>query len=219
MWPLPSFSSWPPLSCIIFSLEFLSAFLLLLLRSNICGLFCHQKEKKKFISCSFSILRGTYFSDFLLTISTDCFRTIPWRRAWQPTPVFLPGESHGQRNLEGYSPQSCKELDTTDWLSMHVKTAYCDSGISSPWTHGSVPVYGIDHIIFFAYKSPGLLVLIWCPLILVVFFFPKLLGVSLKGFRICHNGIKTILSRRYLSSWNLSAKKQTLPKELNCLKS
>ena len=29
---------------------------------------------------------------------------IPWRRAWQPTPVFLPGESHGQRNLEGYSP-------------------------------------------------------------------------------------------------------------------
>ena len=30
--------------------------------------------------------------------------TIPWRRAWQPTPVFLPGESHGQRSLAGYSP-------------------------------------------------------------------------------------------------------------------
>ena len=29
---------------------------------------------------------------------------IPWRRAWQPTPVFLPGESHGQRSLEAYSP-------------------------------------------------------------------------------------------------------------------
>ena len=29
---------------------------------------------------------------------------IPWRRKWQPTPVFLPGESHGQRNLAGYSP-------------------------------------------------------------------------------------------------------------------
>ena len=38
---------------------------------------------------------------------------IPWRRAWQPTPVFLPGESHGQRSLEGYSPWGCKELDTT----------------------------------------------------------------------------------------------------------
>ena len=31
-------------------------------------------------------------------------RKIPWKKAWQPTPVFLPGESHGQRNLEGYSP-------------------------------------------------------------------------------------------------------------------
>jgi len=31
-------------------------------------------------------------------------RKIPWRTAWQPTPVFLPGESHGQRSLVGYSP-------------------------------------------------------------------------------------------------------------------
>ena len=30
---------------------------------------------------------------------------IPWRGAWQPTPVFLPGECHGQRSLVGYSPQ------------------------------------------------------------------------------------------------------------------
>ena len=41
---------------------------------------------------------------------------IPWRRKWQPTPVFLPGESHGQRTLVGYSPQGCKELDTTERL-------------------------------------------------------------------------------------------------------
>ncbi|KAB0347365.1 hypothetical protein FD754_012222 [Muntiacus muntjak] len=39
---------------------------------------------------------------------------IPWRRAWQPTPVFLPGESHGQRSLEGCSPWGLKELDTTE---------------------------------------------------------------------------------------------------------
>jgi len=32
------------------------------------------------------------------------WRGIPWRREWQPTPVFLPGESHGQRSLMGYSP-------------------------------------------------------------------------------------------------------------------
>ena len=31
-------------------------------------------------------------------------RKIPWRRKWQPTPVFLPGKSHGQRSLVGYSP-------------------------------------------------------------------------------------------------------------------
>ena len=38
---------------------------------------------------------------------------VPWRRAWQPTPVFLPGESHGQRSLAGYSPWGHKELDMT----------------------------------------------------------------------------------------------------------
>ena len=31
-------------------------------------------------------------------------RKIPWRRAWQPTPVFFPGESHGQRSMAGYGP-------------------------------------------------------------------------------------------------------------------
>ena len=41
-------------------------------------------------------------------------RKIPWRRAWQATPVFLPGESHGWRTLVGYSPQSCEESDTTE---------------------------------------------------------------------------------------------------------
>ena len=39
---------------------------------------------------------------------------IPWRRKWQPTPVFLPGESHGQRSLACYSPWGHKELDTTE---------------------------------------------------------------------------------------------------------
>ena len=38
---------------------------------------------------------------------------IPWRRAWQPTPVFLPGESHGQRSLVSYNPWGHKESDTT----------------------------------------------------------------------------------------------------------
>ena len=38
----------------------------------------------------------------------------PGKRAWQPAPVFLPGESHGQRSLVGYSPWGHKELDSTE---------------------------------------------------------------------------------------------------------
>ena len=39
---------------------------------------------------------------------------IRWRKAWQPTLVFLPGESPVQRRLAGYCPQGCKELDMTE---------------------------------------------------------------------------------------------------------
>ena len=46
-----------------------------------------------------------------------CVRKIPWRKEWQPTPVFLPGESHGQRSLAGYSPWDSKESDTTEQLT------------------------------------------------------------------------------------------------------
>ena len=44
-------------------------------------------------------------------------RPIHWRREQQSSPVFLPGESHGQRSLVCYSPWDCKELDTTERLS------------------------------------------------------------------------------------------------------
>ena len=43
---------------------------------------------------------------------------IPWRREWQPSPVFLPGEFHGQRSLAGYSPWGCKVSDTTELLTL-----------------------------------------------------------------------------------------------------
>ena len=43
---------------------------------------------------------------------------IPWRREWLPTPVFLPGEFHGQRSLVGYSPQGHKKSDTTELLTL-----------------------------------------------------------------------------------------------------
>ena len=63
---------------------------------------------------------------------------IPWRRAWQPTPVVLPGKFHGQRSLAGYSPRDCKESDVTEhihieirwclsnWLKGHFKNSFID---------------------------------------------------------------------------------------------
>ena len=53
-------------------------------------------------------------SDFAFFLS---FYSSFWRRKWQPTSVFLPGESHGQKDLVGYSLWGCKELDTTKQLT------------------------------------------------------------------------------------------------------
>ena len=52
---------------------------------------------------------------------------IPWRRAWQPTLVFLPRESHGQRGLAGYSPYGCIQLDTL-------------SARACAWAHTHTPI-------------------------------------------------------------------------------
>ena len=50
-------------------------------------------------------------------------RKIPWRRKWKPTPVFLPGESHGQKSLVSYSPWGHKEVDMTEQLPhTHITT-------------------------------------------------------------------------------------------------
>ena len=51
-----------------------------------------------------------------------CVKKIPWRRKWQPTAVFLPGECHGQKSLAGYSPWSHKELATTEHTHTHTHT-------------------------------------------------------------------------------------------------
>ena len=47
---------------------------------------------------------------------------MPWRREWLHTAVFLPGESHGQGSLAGYSPWGCKELDMTEQLTLSMLT-------------------------------------------------------------------------------------------------
>ena len=49
---------------------------------------------------------------------------IPWRREWQRTPVFLPGEFHGQRSLADYSPQGRRDLETIEQLMKVIKLTF-----------------------------------------------------------------------------------------------
>ena len=51
-------------------------------------------------------------------------RKIPWRRKWQPTPVFLPGKSHGQRSLEGYSPLGLQRVGHYLAIKQQQSTAF-----------------------------------------------------------------------------------------------
>ena len=50
---------------------------------------------------------------------------MPWRKAWQPTPVFFPRESHRQRSLEGYSPLGRKESDASKYSTQHISIYPC----------------------------------------------------------------------------------------------
>ena len=51
---------------------------------------------------------------------------------WQPTPVLLPGKSHGQRSLVGYSPWGCKESDTIEGLHLHFSLSCIGEGNGNP---------------------------------------------------------------------------------------
>ena len=59
---------------------------------------------------------GHYLKTKQTARNLQCYSSL-WRRQWQPTPVFLPGEICGQRSLAGYSPWGCKESDTTKQLT------------------------------------------------------------------------------------------------------
>ena len=56
------------------------------------------------------------------------FIYIDWRRQWHPTPVLLPGKSHGQRSLVGCSPWGRKESDTTEQLHFHFSLSSIGEG-------------------------------------------------------------------------------------------
>ena len=55
-----------------------------------------------------------------------------WRRRWHPTPVLLPGKSHGWRSLVGFSPWGLKESDTTERLHFHFSLSCIGEGNGNP---------------------------------------------------------------------------------------
>jgi len=70
-------------------------------------------------------------------------RRIPWRRKWQPSPVFLPGKSHGQRSLAGYSPWGRKESGTTEVTKQHPNPYYFLTHASSRLDRAGIPSHHI----------------------------------------------------------------------------
>ena len=73
-------------------------------------------------------------------------RTIPWRRKWQPTPVFLSGESHGQRSLAGCNPWGHKESNTTEHTHAHTCTILCLQNVLSCLTAQDAIKYKLEMI-------------------------------------------------------------------------
>ena len=68
-----------------------------------------------------------------LSIFWFSFSSSPWwRRQWHPTPVLLPGKSHGWRSLVGYSPWGRYESDTTEWLHFHFSLSCIGEGNGNP---------------------------------------------------------------------------------------
>ena len=57
---------------------------------------------------------------------------IPWSKKWQPTPVLLPGKSHGRRSLEACSPWGRWGSDTTEWLQFHISLSCIGEGNGNP---------------------------------------------------------------------------------------
>ena len=97
------------------------------------------------------LISGSFFfpggSEVKKSLCLECERPgfnpwvgkIPWRRKWQPTPVLLPGESHGGRSLVGYSPWGRKESDTTERLHFHYERNYWGRQSPTLWTLLCVP--------------------------------------------------------------------------------
>ena len=79
---------------------------------------------------------------------------IPWKRKWQPTPVFLPGKSHGQRSLEGYSPQGHKSIRHNITIYYQQQQILNKINLRLDWTHPKTLSFRPFWFIFPCYYYP-----------------------------------------------------------------
>ena len=80
------------------------------------------------VTCSHEIKRSLLLGRKVMT-NLD---SLLWRRQWHPTPVLLPGKSHGQRSLVGCNPWGCQESDTTERLHFHFSLSCIGEGNGNP---------------------------------------------------------------------------------------
>jgi len=82
----------------------------------------------------------SFFVCFHTNCEIICYKSVKntdgsltgWRRQWHPTPVLLPGKSHGWRSLEGCSPWGCWGSDTTEWLHFYFSLSCIGAGNGNP---------------------------------------------------------------------------------------
>ena len=74
--------------------------------------------------------KGIYVNKYVTIFASLCMRK--GRRQWHPTPVLLPGKSHGRRSLVGCSPWDLEEWDTTEWLDFHFSLSCFGEGNGNP---------------------------------------------------------------------------------------
>jgi len=93
----------------------------------------HVKEcYKSFAVSSFAFRFLINLNLFLCTTQLHSSHTLVQRRQWHPTPVLLPGKSHGWRSLVGCSPWGHEESDMTEWLHFHFSLSCIGEGNGSP---------------------------------------------------------------------------------------
>ena len=83
-------------------------------------------KPKKF--CNNLMADGIFYHSVVMSEHLKEVRVLQWH----PTPVLLPGKSHGQRSLVGCSPWGCSELDTTEWLHFHFSLLCTGEGNGNP---------------------------------------------------------------------------------------